>query len=295
MQNTVNKQMEKISNALAMRVRQAFILCIVTTALAACATAGSADRLVLAQLDGDLRMAEITLDSGDLVKAVGQYTRMAQKYPDRPEPLIGLGTAYFMTGHSESALTIYQEVLHVSPDNVAGLIGVGRAYLQLDDPCSALSSYRRALGLSQDDVDALNGIGVASDYIGDHLVAQATYRRILDLGPDNAFVENNLALSLVMSGKPTEGVSIFRDLERRNRFTLKIAENMALAYASSGDSASADAIARKALAIAPDEPFVNEAIYQALADVKSSPPVDQLNFHVCKAVSDQPLFAETSS
>ena len=247
-------------------VRAAAMAALLALSVAGCAELGlpgterPAPEAAEASLPSMLRIADITLETGDAVSAANLYRRAHERYPNAARPLTGLGQALSQLGHSEDAMIAFRQALQRDPEETTALRSLGAQSLGLGEGERALGFYAALLAADPADYRALNGKGVALDMLGRHSDAWQVYRQGLDIAPDNIALNNNYGLSLAMGGQAEEGIRLLSALARAPDATPRTRQNLALALGLSGDLAAAKQIA--ALDLDPEQVAENAAFYE---------------------------------
>jgi Flp pilus assembly protein TadD len=259
------------------RAQSCIAIALFATVLAGCASDPLSESVHVGRGDAEggpggkagalARVAERSLEAGDLSTAAGLYRQAHTLDYENPEYLIGLGKTLAKLGQFDEAAETFLLAVKRAPGDPEPKLGYGNALLALDRPEIALSQFEAALALREDS-RSLNGVGVAHDMMGDHVAAQAHYRTALVLEPGNLTVRNNLALSLSVSGRHAEAIAILRRAITDPRAGARHRLNLALAYGLAGQGAAAAEIARIDL----DEESVtrNLAYYRTLRALNDS-------------------------
>ncbi|MEX2455195.1 MAG: tetratricopeptide repeat protein [Rhodospirillaceae bacterium] len=213
-----------------------------------------------------VRVADATAAAGDLASATAMYRRAYEADPLNAEVMQRLGETLLHLGEHDEAARVFRKAAANGP-NAEALRGLARALIGLDQPRAAISQLEAALEIAES-VNAYNAMGVAYDLLGDHGAAQAFYRTGLDVDAANAVLQNNLGLSLAVSGRHEEAISVLRRSARSPGATARQRLNLALAYGLAGEMSAAAETARIDL----DERSVeqNLAFYATLRALRDS-------------------------
>lgn len=158
--------------------------------------------------------------------------------PRNFEALIGAGRAALALGDTQAAAGFFGRAEEAWPSSPLPQAGMGAAMAQEGDGATALRFFARAVqrGAAQSMIGADRGL--AYDLLGQHAQAQADYRSAL-LGRDRDEARRRLALSLAITGKKAEALSMLSPLMARG--DAAGARCRALVLALSGDLAGAKA------------------------------------------------------
>lgn len=205
--------------------------------LAACATepVGQFPAPPEVEISADtlMRLGDSSRDGGNLAAAAGFYHRAHERAPERPEPLVALGTTFARMKAIGPAAEAYRAAIATAPANAEARRGLGSLLLEANEPAQAVAQFEAALAQGADP-RALNGLGIARDLLGDHAQAQADYRRALDLAGRDPQILNNLGLSLALSGQHEAAIALLEELVRDPQATPRFRQNLALAYGLAG-------------------------------------------------------------
>jgi Flp pilus assembly protein TadD len=154
------------------------------------------------------------------------------------EALVGAGRASLALGDTQAAAGFFGRADEVWPASPLPQAGMGAAMAQEGDGATALQFFARAVqrGATQSMIGADRGL--AYDLLGQHAQAQADYRAAL-LGRDRDEARRRLALSLAITGKKAEALSMLSPLMARG--DAGGARCRAFVLALSGDIAAAKA------------------------------------------------------
>ncbi len=189
------------------------------------------------------RVADATRAAGDPISAIAVYRRAHDIDPGNVHVLLGLGDTLSELGDNDNAVEVYSLALETHPNDVDALRGMGNALIAMNKPELALSKLRHAVDIEANP-STQNSLAVAYDMLGHPDEAQATYRKGLELEPGHRVLGNNLGLSLALSGKHDEAVSVLGTLVDLSSASPLYRQNLALAYGLAGDLEMAARIGR---------------------------------------------------
>ncbi|HZO91386.1 MAG TPA: tetratricopeptide repeat protein [Chthonomonadaceae bacterium] len=125
-------------------------------------------------------------EAPDLPRALRAFQRAQELAPDRPEPRLGLGRAYFKEAALLSARSQFEAALRLAPGDPA-------AQAELGTVANKQGEYDRALRLLTpltarfpQDVALQKDLGLALFQLGSYAEAALVYRRALAADPDDA-------------------------------------------------------------------------------------------------------------
>lgn len=196
---------------------------------------------------GELRIAETSLDSGNIELATSLFDKIVKADPKSVPGLTGLGDTLYAVGDFTRAGVYYQKASSLDPDAAAPLIGIARVAIHQRRFDDAISTYRGVLARAPGDPMASAGLGAALDLKGDHMGAQAALRKALEANPGDPLLSVNLGLSLVLGGNPREGANVLLDVTRYPGAPPQARQDLALAYGLLGNNEAAAEILGKTL------------------------------------------------
>jgi Flp pilus assembly protein TadD len=197
--------------------------------------------------DGVMRIAAASSAAGDYSNAINLYRHAATLDAKNPEPLVALGDTLLAMGKPDDAIINYNAALKLNPKYPTALRGLAKAYLKTGRPDLAASPLAIAYQDTPDDPKLLLLIGVADDFIGQHANAQARYQQGLKIAPTDHSLILNLALSLALSEKFDQGITLLRPIALAPGSTPQERQTLALIYGLKGDEKSARELARRDL------------------------------------------------
>ena len=213
-----------------------------------------------------VRVADTTAAAWDMASAIQMYRNAYRIDPFNSDVSERLGEALLRVGEFDDAVEVFGKAAR-GGGTPGAHIGMAKALIALDQPRAAITHLEAALKISESP-RVYNIMGVAYDLIGDHGAAQAYYRTGLDISAGNLNLQNNLGLSLSVSGRHDEAISVLRRSAASPRAQARNRLNLALAYGMAGQMEAAAETARRDL----DEASVqqNLAFYATLRSLNDS-------------------------
>ena len=164
-------------------------------------------------LRDSLPVAAAALGAGQLDVARRLYESLAERFPEAPEPVLGLGYIAFFTDSFAEAQRRFRLAADRSPGDPAlkseALLGAGRSALALGRAEEARELFRAARDLGPEVPAAAapwirNGLAVAATLDGDYPAAEAHYGEAIRLSSGDPRITANLVRMLVASGRIDE-------------------------------------------------------------------------------------------
>ena len=164
-------------------------------------------------LRDSLPVAAAALDAGQFEVARRLYVSLAERFPDAPEPVLGLGHTAFFTGDHAGAQRRFRHAADLAVADPAlrseALIGAGRAAIAQGRAGEARELFRRARGLGSAVPPAAapwvrNGLAVADTMDGRYSAARAHYEEAIRRSSGDPRITANFVRMLVASGRVDE-------------------------------------------------------------------------------------------
>ena len=164
-------------------------------------------------LRDSLPVAAAAFGAGQLDVARRLYQSLAERFPEAPEPVLGLGYIAFFTDNFAEAQRRFRRAADQSAGDPAlkseALIGAGRSAIARGRTGEARELFQMARDLGPAVPPAAapwiwNGLAVAATLDGDYLAAEAHYDEAIRLSSGDPRLTANLVRMLVASGRIDE-------------------------------------------------------------------------------------------
>jgi Flp pilus assembly protein TadD len=228
-----------------------------------------------------VRLAERSANAGDFQTAAAFYQQAFDANPKSIEALIGLGRSYTGLGQYARAEQALVEAQNRRPGDPDVLLELARTQLAAGRAQAALANLDIAIRKRPRDIGIITARGIALDRLSRHAEAQETYRRGLAIDPTNFVLMSDLGLSLGLSGRTGEGITILRELVRDGAATANTRGNLALVYGLAGREREASATL--AVDLTPNQVQNNLAYYRTLREMlRQGKPIGNLDAPTAK-------------
>lgn len=164
-----------------------------------------------------LRYCRRMADTNNIRIAVGVCKRALETAPDNPAPVLALAGAYLSAQQDNEAAEAFRFALTIDPTNSDAHYGLGKLHLRKSELSDAGIHLEAALSSKPTDPAIYNALGVLKDQLGDHNTAQTLYRSGLEIDPENTALSNNLGVSLLLSEKLSEGMTVLGSVDAQTR------------------------------------------------------------------------------
>ena len=164
-------------------------------------------------LRDSLPVAAAALDAGQVEVARRLYASLAERFPEAPEPVLGLGYAAFLAGNHTDAQGRFRHAADLAAADPAprseALIGAGRAAIARGRAGEAREVFQRARDLGPAVPRAAapwvrNGLGIADTLDGDWSAAREHFEEAVRLSSGDPRITANLVRALAASGRVDE-------------------------------------------------------------------------------------------
>jgi Flp pilus assembly protein TadD len=184
--------------------------------------------------------------------------------PSDAEAAIGLSDALRAMGKYDEAADAVDRMMVIAPKNEAVLLESARAHIGAGHGFYAIQPLKDAEALAPKDWRPVSLMGVALEQTQRPEEALAAYDQALKLSPDNPAVLSNLALFYATRGDTAQAEALLRRAAAQPTSTVQERQNLALVLGLEGKTAEAEHLMRQDL-----PPEIADA---NLAYFKGSPP-----------------------
>ena len=161
-----------------------------------------------------LRLGTLLLQTGDASEAVPALGEAVRLRPDDAEARTNLGQALVRAGRLESALPEFRAAIALAPDLAEAHLGLGTALAAIGHLDEAADRLRSAARLAPGSADAQLDLGNVLLRQGQEREAEACYREALRLRPEDALAHLNLGTLLARGDSTDEATAEAREAVR---------------------------------------------------------------------------------
>lgn len=211
-----------------------------------------------------LDAAIILFDGGDLDESIRLLEEIIREKKDMARAYMYLFPLYKFQGRPEKALELVEEGYRHNPENYDIIIAFGVLLTEAGDFDQGIAMLQKGLAKIDFDPSAWDSLGLAYWRKGDEQNALEHFRKALDLDPDFAKTNSNLgALYFSRSMKTQDKADYNRAMEYFKKAiacdpNLVVAyRGLGLGYKAVGRVVDAIAVWENALAIDPEDDFLN--------------------------------------
>ena len=204
-----------------------------------------------------LRLAALYARDGQAPKAAELLTKLADAFPDRPEPLAQLGDTLAGENRFADAVPAYDRAIALMPHPVAAdwtlFYARGAALERLHEWPRAQADMNRALELSPDQPSALNFLGYSMADRNQNLpAAEAMIQRALHARPNDGAIVDSLGWVKLRLGDTHEALRLLEKAAELDPEDASITGHLGDAYWNAGRHLEAEEQWRRALVLKPD-------------------------------------------
>ncbi len=160
--------------------------------------------------NANLQMGFIRLGENKNDEAIRYFGNAADKLPDSPEALAGLGVGFSRKGERNKAAELFRRAMEVRPEYPDAHFNLGVVLTEMDRIDEAIEQYRLAIRYKPNHANAYYNLGTVLGGKGKMDEAVANYREAARLRPEFADAHFNLANTLINQEKFAEAVESYR-------------------------------------------------------------------------------------
>ncbi len=170
----------------------------------------------------------------ELGKATEYWGQQYAKKPNDPEAALAYAKNLKAQGNKSEAFAVLQQAAQVNSDHKPLAAEYGRLALEFDRVSLAAQLLQFADDPVRPDWRVVSARGAALAKLGRYKDAVEQLERANALAPDQTSVQNNLALAYAMSGDPAKAETLLRRAVARDGGNAKTKQNLALVLGLQG-------------------------------------------------------------
>ncbi len=203
-------------------------------------------------------------------KAIEQYKYITTKDPKDTESLVMLGRLDRVINDSVSAEAAFKAAIAAEPDNEDAAIGLASVYSDRGDSKQASALLEK---LTQNNPSPRALVILANDYesMHEYSLAADAYKKALAADPNRSELKQMLAQDLALSGRYDDALRTYSEMMQANPQDPQPYLHSAQIYHEQKKMSEARQMIDKAKALAPDDPEVQFADANLLADEGKNP------------------------
>ncbi len=191
-------------------------------------------------------------ETGHMKDAIFYYAKAVEIAPTLPAALNNLGSALVREGRYEDARKAYREAIHHKPDNYETLNNMGSSYAKEEKYDEAYEWYLQAAKTNPEYADAQNNLGSVLGRRGDTAGAEAHYKEAVRLKPEYFEPHLNLAVLYLGQKRYDDALREYKKASSIQPDNSQINNNAATLLAREGSYAEAERYYLRAIKSKPD-------------------------------------------
>jgi Flp pilus assembly protein TadD len=202
--------------------------------------------------------------AADRMEPLARATFWAGEFSKNPadvEAGVKLATAMRQLGRNEEAYNTVQQVLALQPDNIDALLESARDAISGNQGFFAIAPAQKIEQLRPKDWRGPSLLGVAYEQTRQPELALAAHKRALALAPDNPAALCNLGMFYAAQGDTAQAETLLRKAVALPGATVQVRQDLALILGLKGDLAESERLQRQDLP--PDMADANMAYLKA--------------------------------
>ncbi len=197
--------------------------------------------------DSDLLRAERAFQNFDAQTAIERYEAARRRYPDSPEPLIGLAKTFIATRQLTNALNVTTVLLEKAPEHPEGHYLRGKVYEAMHDIDRAEHAYQRAAERAPADPRPLLQLAAIAKKRGHTEIEIQRYKEALKTDPLCIEAVHYLASGCMLAGRFNEAKQLLRNALKHHPGNQSLQLNLAHTYLTAGEADKAVDLFKKVI------------------------------------------------
>ncbi len=191
----------------------------------------------------------------DYAQSTRWFESCAERFPERPEPLIARGICEQGRGgdHASVARADFMKALEMEPDNPTAHNQLGLIYQSKGDHDAAMAEFNAAIKSDPDFAVSYNNLAASMIARGEYQEAIATLQKTAQLDSTLPGLYHNLGVAFLAAGKRDHAEAAFLMETALNPDNLKAHTNLGNIYALNGRYADAEYEYKRVLTADPED------------------------------------------
>ena len=227
---------------------------------------------------GNINLANLSLESGQLSKCIFQCEAIIETNPEETKAYNILGLAHLRRGSLDKGIEQFKKVIEISPDSFPTYLNLARAFVLSGKTEDAFNTLEKAVALSPNNLDIR--IMLANFYKREGKLNEAieAFEKVLELSPD--YLPGYALAGLhFLNGEADRSIDVCNRAIKLDPDNFVRLINLAVSYQQKGNYAVAISNCQKAMELKPDIASfkiilsniyaANEEYYKAMKQIKS--------------------------
>ncbi|MEY2908269.1 MAG: hypothetical protein RLZZ602_792, partial [Pseudomonadota bacterium] len=214
-------------------------------------------------VNGRIGLAQVLQKMGYQEQAIEIFQDVLNDNPENAAALNGLGISLKVLGYADDAVEVLQQGARHAPDSPEIYSNLASALVQSDRPDEAVACYQQALSLDPENPDLHDWY---NGYLGvlEHPEYLESYRKALQARPEQTALAEAYARKLFLNGRVSEAEQVLLDTIGVAGENGPLARELSHVRRESGQFDAALEVARRAVALDPDEPANKRELASAI-------------------------------
>ena len=222
---------------------------------------------------------------GDMTALLAESEKVLESKPALGGALYLRGVALWKTGRPEEAVTVLRKAAEQVPDQpgIHGVLGTvlldlatarkeaGQATESEAAASEAADAFAKQIAATPDDTNTLTNRVIALERAGHTDQAMGAIEALLAKDPTNAKALYRMAELLMDAGRNDEALAWLEKVPTKDATTVTAIYNVGVNLFNKGKMEAVAGAMRKAIAIAPETPFIHELLGRALVSLGDMP------------------------
>jgi len=187
-----------------------------------------------ANLDRQLDLGQLEMQSGELERAIDTFSELAQKSPDAAIVQLALGNALKRAGRFPEAIAAHERAVTAAPDAALCWSDLAGSYLASGEALAAVAGLQHATHLAPEEPEIWYNLGTAELRAGHAEPAKEAFEKCLKRAPEHARAASNLGVALKSCGRADAALEVQRRAMELAEDDPEVQWNLALTEMSLG-------------------------------------------------------------
>ncbi|OQX96638.1 hypothetical protein B6I21_00395 [candidate division KSB1 bacterium 4572_119] len=181
-------------------------------------------------LDKSIQLAEELVEKNEQLKAIKQYEKIVEEYPDHLSSWRRLAQLYTWNSMNEKAVACYEKIVRLNPVDSETMKTLAQQYIWADKQLKAIDLLENVLVLEQDNLEVHHQLAQLYSWNNMNDLAVKQYERIVKLDPTDTKTKKILAKNYFWSNRVKDGIRILENVLELEPDSVSIREELAQQY-----------------------------------------------------------------
>ncbi len=200
---------------------------------------------------GDINLANLSLQSGQLSKCISQCEAIIESSPEETKIYNILGLAHIRRGSLDKGIEQFERVIGIKPDLDSAYLNLARAFVASEKTDEALNTIKQAVSVNPINVDARIMLAVLYQREGKLNEAIEAFENLLELDPE--YLPGYAIAGLYfLNGEADKSIDVCNRALRLDPDNSVMRINLAVSYQQKENYSAASLSCQKAIELNPD-------------------------------------------